>query len=70
MESKVEEMMGDVDVSDDDVIKEGEDETWFGIGITNEEKIEARRPWRNSLIVKLIGRSIGYHHVWKRIHAM
>lgn len=51
------------DVSDD-VVEEGDVETWFGMGMMREEKIEARRPWRNSLIIKLVGRSIGY--LWKR----
>lgn len=45
----------DGDVSDDDVIEEGDGETWFGMGMMTEEKIEARRPWRNSLIIKLVG---------------
>lgn len=50
------------DVSDDDVVEEAtEDDTWFGVGMSKEEKIAARRPWRNSLIIKLVGRSIGYH---------
>lgn len=57
-------------ISDDDVIQEGEDESWFSIGMTREQKIEGRRPWRGSLIVKLIGRSIGYHKFLRRIQAM
>lgn len=59
----------DGDVSDDDVVDEG-GETWFGIGMTMEEKIATRRPWRNSLIIKLVGRSIGYQYLLKRIQAM
>lgn len=31
-------------ISDDDVIEEGEDETWFEMGMTKVEKIEAMRP--------------------------
>lgn len=45
---------------DDDLIEEGDGVWWFGIGMTKTEKIDARRPWRNSLIIKLVGRSIGY----------
>lgn len=63
-------LMTEGEVSDDDTIEEGDDEAWFGIGMTREEKIEARRPWRSSLIIKLIGRSIGYHYLWRRIQAM
>lgn len=62
--------LNDDDVSADDVVKNRDDPTWFGFGITREEKIEVRRPWRNSLIIKLIGRSIGYHYLWKSIQAM
>lgn len=61
---------GDMDVSDDDVVEEGDDETWFGDGMTREEEIEARRPWRNSLLIKLVGRMIGYQFLWKWIQAM
>lgn len=38
--------------------------------MTKIEKIEARRPWSNSLIIKLVGRMIGYQYLWRRIQAM
>lgn len=57
-------------VSDDDLIEECADGTWVGWGMSREEKIEARRPWRNSLIVKLVRRPIGYHYLWRRLRAM
>lgn len=57
-------------ISDDDPIEEGEDKTCFSMGMTREEKTEARRPWRNGLIIKLIGRYIGYHYLWRGIQAM
>lgn len=57
-------------VSDDDVVEVADDETWFGVGMTRKEKIKARRPWRNNLIIKLVGRSIGYHYLYRRIQAM
>lgn len=50
-------------VSEDDAVDDGEDEAWFGMGMTREKKIEAPRPWGNSLIIKLIGRSIEYHYL-------
>lgn len=67
--------MMDGDISDDDVEeeeggKEGEDEAWFSKGMTREENLEALRPWRNNVIIKLIGRSIGYHFHYRRIQAM
>lgn len=58
------------DVSNDDVIEEGDDETWFGMGMTRAEKIEERRSGRNNLIIKLVGRTIGYQYLWKQIQAM
>lgn len=62
--------MYDGEVSDDDSIEKAEDETCFGIGMTHEEKMEAHRPWRNSLIIKSLGRSIGYHYLWRRLQAI
>lgn len=38
--------------------------------MTCEEKIDVRRPWHNALIIKLIGRSIGYHYLWRRLQVM
>lgn len=61
---------GDGKISNDDLIKESMDESWFRMGMTREEKWVARRPWRNSLIIKLVGRSVRYHYLWKRIQAM
>lgn len=53
-------------VSDDDEIGEGTDGFWFSMGMTRKVKIEARRPWWNGLIIKLVGRPIGYHYLWRR----
>lgn len=58
------------EVSDDDKIPEVSNEAWFGMGMTQKEKIEARWPWRNSLIIKLVGRTVGYHYLWRRLKAM
>lgn len=60
----------DGEVFDDDMVEEGDKVTWFGMGMTREEKIAVKRPWRNSLIIKLVGRSIGYQYLYKRIQAM
>lgn len=38
--------------------------------MTCEEMIEVRRPWWNSLIMKLVGRSIGCHYLWCHIQSM
>lgn len=65
-----EDFLDDGEISDDDAIEEGIDESSFGMGMTREEKIEARRPWRNSLIVKMVGRIIGCHFLRRRIQVM
>lgn len=53
--SRPREVEDDGIVSDDDVIEEGDGDTWFEMGMTKEEKIVVRRPWHNSLIIKLVG---------------
>lgn len=58
------------EASDDDVIEEGNGVTWFEIGMTREDKLEARKPWRNSLVIKVVGRFMGYHYLWRRIQVM
>lgn len=65
-----EEVDDEGNTSDDGVIEEGDKVSWFRMGMTKEEKIEARRPWRSSLIIKLIGRTIVYQYIWKRIQGM
>lgn len=60
----------DGEISDDNFIEESMDDSWFGIGMTREEKREARRPWWNSLFIKIVGHSIGCHYLWRRIQAM
>lgn len=62
--------MDEGEISDDDLIEEGDGVTWFGVGMTRDEKIEARRPWRNSVIIKVVGRTVGYHYLWKKIRTM
>lgn len=49
-------------ISNDDVVEESSDPSWFGIGMMREEKWRARQPLWNNLIIKLVGRSIGYHY--------
>lgn len=56
-----EDLLEDGDIFDDDPIEEGNDETWFRMGMTREEKMEARCRSRNSQIIKLVGHAIGCH---------
>lgn len=57
-------------VPDDDELEEMDDGQWFSMGMTKEEKIEARKPWRLNLIIKMVGRSIGYQLLLRRLQAM
>lgn len=50
----------DIDRSDDDLSDDEVEGPMFSMRITKQDKIIARRPWRTSLIIKLIGRKIGY----------
>lgn len=52
------EEVDDGSISDDDVIEESMDPCWFGIGMTRDEKWRVQQPWWNSLIIKLVGRSM------------
>lgn len=60
----------DGDISNDHLVKKGDRVTWFRMGMTWEEKVKAWQPWRNSLIVKMVGHPIGYHYLWRQIQVM
>lgn len=62
--------MIDRDIPADDLVGRGDDEAWFSMSMTREEKLEARRPWRKSLVIKLIRKAIGYHYLWRQLQAM
>lgn len=40
------------------------------MGMTREEKYEARKPWQLSLIIKHVGRSIGYQYLLRKLQVM
>lgn len=58
------------EVSDDDIEEEVVDVSMFSMGISRKENREARKPWRTSLIIKLVGRKIGYQYLLRRIQKM
>lgn len=57
-------------VSDDDLIEESTDDSWLGVGMIRDEKIEDRLPWSNNVIIKLVGHSIGYNYISQHLQAM
>lgn len=57
-------------ISDDDLVEKGDGKTWFRMGMTREEKIKARRPWCNNMIIGVVGRPVGYHYLWRQIKMM
>lgn len=58
-------------VSDDDVIaQEDEKEDCPTIALTKAEKTRLRRPWHLTLIVKVMGRKVGYTYLFRRIKTL
>ncbi|XP_019159673.1 PREDICTED: uncharacterized protein LOC109156274 [Ipomoea nil] len=58
-------------VSDDDAMDEASTNSWFPvIQVTKEEKERLRRPWRRSLIIKVLGRTVGYSYLLQRLQHM
>lgn len=49
------------DLSDDDVVVEDDDGPWIKSGMTKEEEKKARERWKHNVIIKLVGRRIGFH---------
>lgn len=61
---------GEDEVSDDDEAGQEENGPWVQLGTTKEEKKAARQPWKYSVIIKVVGKKIGYHYLYNRIQAM
>lgn len=55
------------DGDDDDDYEDDVEGPWIMMGMTKEEKEEARRPWRLNLIIKLVGSKIGYQFLLRRL---
>lgn len=55
----------DGEVSDDDAIEEEEDGPWFSMGMSREKKLKTRKPRKWSLIIKLVGRGVGYQFLYR-----
>lgn len=77
MGSTLDTEMGDVEgdevednVCDDDEVQEDDTGPWFSMGTIKQEKIDARWPWKMSLIIKLVGRSVGYHFLHNHLQAL
>lgn len=57
-------------VSDDDDIDREEDPECPEVRLTKEEKIRLRKPWKCSLIIKVLGRKVGYTYLCKQLHKL
>lgn len=51
----------DDELSDDNVVGEEDVGPRIKRGMTKEEKKKARKPWKHSVTIKLVGRHIGFH---------
>lgn len=60
----------DSDASDNDLSDDDIEGPMFSMGISKQDKINARKPWRTSLIVKLVGGKIGYQALYRRLQSM
>ncbi|XP_019189720.1 PREDICTED: uncharacterized protein LOC109184127 [Ipomoea nil] len=64
------------DEDDDDLFSDGEDAEEDEdplcpvIRLTNREKEELRRPWRNALILKVWGKRVGYSYLYRRLNTL
>lgn len=68
MEEKDLESKGEILV--DDTLKKDDAGPWFSMGMSKEEKYEARKPWRTSLVIKQVTRTIGYQFLLRRLHSL
>lgn len=59
--------MCDNEISNDDIMEEEDKGPWFSIGMSIDEKQEARKSWHLSMIIKLVGRSIKYQFLLRRL---
>lgn len=57
-------------VSDDDIVEEDDVAPWFSMGMTKQEKIDARWLWRMCLIIRLVGRSVGCHFLHNHLQSL
>lgn len=58
-------------VSEDDTMDDGTFKSEFPIiPVTKEEKERLRRPWRRSLIIKVLGRTVNYTYLQQRLQWM
>ncbi|XP_031097172.1 uncharacterized protein LOC116001433 [Ipomoea triloba] len=63
--------LDDVEVSDEESMEVGEsDPNCPVITVTKEEKERLRRPWRRTLIIKVLGRKIGYSFLLQRLQKL
>lgn len=60
----------DGDISNDDALDAENRDPWFAMGMTKAEKYEGMKSWHLSLIIKLVGCSIRYQFLLRRIHIM
>ncbi|XP_019150319.1 PREDICTED: uncharacterized protein LOC109147133 [Ipomoea nil] len=58
------------DVSDDESYRGQEDIGCPRIVLTKEEKLRIRRPWRYTLIIRLMGRTVSYSFLLRRLQAI
>lgn len=70
-QEEVDKQKATIDISDDDDSDgEGDDPECPAIKYTKTEKEEMRKPWSQTLIIKVMGRSVGYNYLLNRIRTL
>lgn len=62
--------VADYTSDDDAIIQEEEEEDCPTIALTREEKARLRQSWRLTLIIKVLGRKVGYVYLLRHIRSM
>lgn len=69
--NKIHKQIDDEEASNDDEgLQEDEDPNFLIVRLTRKEKTRLRRPWRQTLIVKVWGRSVSYNYLLRRLRTI
>ncbi|XVF53924.1 hypothetical protein PTKIN_Ptkin05aG0139200 [Pterospermum kingtungense] len=52
---------------EDEMCKDGDEDDCLTIRVSREDKARLRRPWRQTLIIKVMGRTVGFNYLSKEI---
>lgn len=53
-----------------EIVQEEEEVYYPTIALTKEEKVRLRKPWRLTMIIKVMGRKVGFAYLLRRLRQM